>query len=145
RLRHRRRREVVLMSGDIHRVASSLGARLGLDRVIAELLPEDKAREVRAMQAGGRIVAMVGDGINDAPALALSDVGISLRGSTEVALETADVVLLDGGLARLPRAFELADTAMRRVNGALAIVLMPNAVAIVLGALGFMPPAAAAV
>jgi Cu2+-exporting ATPase len=144
RLRHGRRREVVLMSGDIARIATSLGARLGLDRVIAELLPEDKAREVRAMQAGGRVVAMVGDGINDAPALALSDVGISLRGSTEIALETADIVLLEEGLARLPRVFDLADAAMRRVTNALVLVLAPNVVAIVLGALGLLPPAIAA-
>jgi Cu2+-exporting ATPase len=143
-LRQRGRREVVLMSGDIERVARSLGARLGLDRVLAELLPEDKAREVRAMQGRGRIVAMVGDGINDAPALALSDVGISLRGSTEVALETADVLLLDGGLSRLPRTFELADTAMRRVDQALALVISPNVIAIILGALGLLPPAGAA-
>jgi Cu2+-exporting ATPase len=144
KLRRRHRREVVLMSGDVTRIASSLGARLGLDRVVAELLPEDKAREVRAMQARGRIVAMVGDGINDAPALALSDVGISLRGSTEIALETADIVLLEAGLAHLPRVFELADAAMRRVMNALALVLAPNAVAIVLGALGLLPPAVAA-
>ncbi len=144
KLRHRGRREVVLMSGDVVRIATSLGARLGLDRVIAELLPEDKAREVRAMQRRGRTVVMVGDGINDAPALARSDVGISLSGSTEVALETADVVLLEGGLARLPRVFELADAAMHRVRTTLALVLAPNAVAIVLGALGLMPPALAA-
>jgi Cu2+-exporting ATPase len=144
KLRRGGRREVVLMSGDIQRIATALGTRLGLDGVIAELLPEDKAKAVRAMQSRGRVVAMVGDGINDAPALALADIGISLRGSTEVALETADVVLLEGGLARLPRAFELADTAMRRVNRALALVLAPNVVAIVLGALGLMPPAIAA-
>jgi Cu2+-exporting ATPase len=144
KLRRRGRRQVVLMSGDVNRVATSLGARLGLDRVIAELLPEDKAREIRALQREGRVVVMVGDGINDAPALALSDVGISLTGSTEVALETADVVLLEGGLSRLPRVFELADAAMRRVRTTLALVLVPNAVAIVLGALGLVPPAIAA-
>ncbi|HEX8790024.1 MAG TPA: heavy metal translocating P-type ATPase [Polyangiaceae bacterium] len=143
-LRGAGRREVVLMSGDVARIASSMGARLGLDRAIAELLPEDKAREVRAMQAHGRVVAMVGDGINDAPALALSDVGISLRGSTEVALETADVILLEGGLARLPRVFELADAAMHRARAALTMVIAPNVVAIALGALGLMPPALAA-
>jgi Cu2+-exporting ATPase len=132
------------MSGDIARIARSIGAKLGLDRAIAELLPEDKAREVRAMQASGRVVAMVGDGINDAPALALSDVGISLRGSTEVALETADVILLEGGLARLPRVFELADAAMRRARTAMGMIIAPNVVSIALGALGLMPPALAA-
>jgi heavy metal translocating P-type ATPase len=144
RLHRRGRKRVVLMSGDVQRAANALARRVGLDRVIAELLPEDKARELRAMQAEGHVVAMIGDGINDAPALALADVGISLRGSTEVALETADVVLLEGGLARLPTAFDLADTAMRRVRKGLALVLAPNAVAIVLGALGLMSPAVAA-
>jgi Cu2+-exporting ATPase len=144
RLRRGSRRQVVLMSGDIARIATAIGRRLGLDRVIAELLPEDKAREVRAMQSQGRTVVMVGDGINDAPALALSDVGISLTGGADLALEIADVVLLEGGLARLPRVFELADGAMARVRNALALVLAPNIVAIVLGALGLLPPALAA-
>jgi Cu2+-exporting ATPase len=144
RLRRGSRRQVVLMSGDIARIASAIGRRLGLDRVVAELLPEDKAREVRAMQSRGRTVVMVGDGINDAPALALSDVGVSLTGGADLALEIADVVLLEGGLARLPRVFELADAAMNRVRNALALVLAPNIVAIVLGALGLLSPALAA-
>jgi Cu2+-exporting ATPase len=144
RLRRGSKRQVVLMSGDIARIAHAMGRRLGLDRVIAELLPEDKAREVRDMQAQGRTVVMVGDGINDAPALALSDVGISLSGGADLALEIADVVLLEGGLARLPRVFELADGAMNRVRNALVLVLAPNIVAILLGALGLMPPALAA-
>jgi Cu2+-exporting ATPase len=144
KLRAGRRREVLLMSGDMKRTAEAIGARLGVDRVLSELLPEDKAEHVQALQRGGRVVAMVGDGINDAPALALADVGISLRGGTEVALETADVVLLEGGLRYLPRAFAIADDAMRNVRHGLLTVLAPNAVAIVLGALGLMPPALAA-
>jgi Cu2+-exporting ATPase len=143
-LRARGRRQVLLMSGDTRRTAEAMGARLGVDRVLAELLPEDKAERVKDLQREGRVVAMVGDGINDAPALALADVGISLRGGTDVALETADVVLLEGGLQRLPRAFAIADDAMRSVRHGLYTVLAPNVVAIVLGALGLMPPAAAA-
>ena len=138
------RRQVLLMSGDSRSVADAVGARLGVDRVMSELMPEDKAHHVRALQRDGRVVAMVGDGINDAPALALADVGVSLRGGSDVALDTADVVLVEGGLSRLPRAFDLADAAMRQVKTGLALVLAPNLVAMVMGALGVCPPAMAA-
>jgi Cu2+-exporting ATPase len=138
------RREVLLMSGDARGVAEAVAARLGVDRVMSELMPEDKARHVRALQRAGRVVAMVGDGINDAPALALADVGISLHGGSDVALDTADVVLALGGLSKLPRAFDLADEAMQQVKTGLALVLAPNLVAMVLGALGLCPPALAA-
>jgi heavy metal translocating P-type ATPase len=138
------RREVLLMSGDSRGVADAVAARLGVDRVMSELMPEDKAHHVRALQRDGRVVAMVGDGINDAPALALADVGVSLRGGSDVALDTADVVLVEGGLSRLPRAFDLADAAMRQVKTGLALVLAPNLAAMVLGALGICPPAMAA-
>ena len=138
------RRQVLLMSGDSSGVAEAVGARLGVDRVLSELMPEEKARHVRALQREGRVVAMVGDGINDAPALALADVGVSLQGGSDVALDTADVVLVDGGLSKLPRAFELADDAMTQVKTGLGIVLAPNLVAMALGALGLCPPALAA-
>jgi heavy metal translocating P-type ATPase len=139
------RRKVILMSGDARTPVLAVARAVGVDEALAELLPEEKAKRVRELQRCGKTVAMVGDGINDAPALAVADVGISLHGGTDVALETADVVLLEGGLQKLPHAFEVADDAMRRVRRGLGLVIAPNAAAIVLGALGFLTPGAAAV
>ncbi|WP_426752671.1 heavy metal translocating P-type ATPase [Myxococcus sp. Y35] len=139
------RRRIVLLSGDTPARVAEVAGRLGVDEAIAELLPEDKATHVRSLRRQGRIVAMVGDGINDAPALALADVGISLRGATDVALETADVVLLRGSLEDLLLAFTAGRDTLSRVRVGLGLVLVPNAVAMVLAALGWLPPAAAAV
>jgi Cu2+-exporting ATPase len=139
------RRQVVLMSGDARAPVQGAARAIGVDRAHWELLPEDKAERVRQLQREGRVVAMVGDGINDAPALAVADVGISLEGGTDVALETADVVLLEGGLQKLPAAFAVADRAMYRVRRGLGLVVAPNAVAIALGALGLITPGAAAI
>jgi heavy metal translocating P-type ATPase len=139
------RREIILMSGDARGPVEAVARAIGVDRALFELLPEEKAAHVRALQREGKIVAMIGDGINDAPALAVADVGISLEGGTDVALETADVVLLEGGLLRLPQAFDIADEAMAHVRRGLGLVLLPNGVAIVLGALGLIGPGLAAV
>ncbi|MBX3216050.1 MAG: cadmium-translocating P-type ATPase [Labilithrix sp.] len=139
------RRRIVLMSGDASGPAAEIGRHLGVDEVYSELLPHEKAEHVRRLQRAGRIVAMVGDGINDAPALALADIGISLTGSTDVALDAADVVLLRGGLSKLPTAFRIADDAMRAVRVGLGIVIVPNALAIVLGAVGVIGPGVATV
>ena len=138
------RREVILLSGDQSGPVEAVGRAVGVDRAIGDLLPEDKARHVKELQSAGKIVAMVGDGINDAPALAVADVGISLDGGAEVALETADVVLLEGGLSKLPQAFAIADRAMRHVRRGLGLVIAPNAVAIALGAFGLITPGVAA-
>jgi Cu2+-exporting ATPase len=138
------RRQIVLMSGDARASVEAVAKAVGADSFHAEMLPEDKAARVRELQRGGKTVAMVGDGINDAPALAVADVGISLHGGTDVALETADVVLLEAGLAKLPDAFRLADDAMRRVRIGLGTVIVPNAVAVVLGAVGLLTPGGAA-
>ncbi len=138
------RRRVLLLSGDALAPVQAIARSCGIDDAIGEVLPEQKAEVVRRLKAEGRKVAMVGDGINDAPALAVADVGISLRGGTEVALETANVVLLEGGLERLPAVLQLSEDAMARVRGVLGIVLAPNAVAIGAGALGLISPIMAA-
>ncbi len=139
------RRRTVLLSGDARAPVEAVARAVGVDEAHGELLPEDKVAFVKEAQRLGRVVAMVGDGINDAPALALADVGISLHGSTDVALEAADVILLEGGLRRLQIAFEVGEQAMRRVRQGVGIVVVPNAVAIVLGALGIINPAIATV
>lgn len=138
------RRSVVLLSGDGRAPVEALARALGADAAYGELLPEQKVHKVEQLQREGHVVAMVGDGINDAPALAAADVGVSLDGGAAVALETADVVLLRGGLEKLPEAFAMGDGAMRHVRRGLALVIAPNAVAIALGALGLITPGVAA-
>jgi Cu2+-exporting ATPase len=145
RLRDNGRRQVVLLSGDSPEVAENLARAVGIDKAVGGLLPEQKADYVRKLRAAGRVVAMVGDGINDAPALAAADVGISIAGSTDVALETADVVLLDGSLARLEKAFQISERTMSRVRQNLGIIVVPNSIAIALGAFGLINPPMAAI
>jgi Cu2+-exporting ATPase len=138
------RRRVILLSGDARAPVDAIAKIVGVDEAIADVLPEDKADVVRRLKGEGKKVAMVGDGINDAPALAVADVGISLHGGTDVALER-DVVLLEGGLERLPVVFQIADETMARVKRVLGLVLVPNAAAIAAGAFGFITPMIAAV
>ncbi|HYA16626.1 MAG TPA: HAD-IC family P-type ATPase, partial [Bryobacteraceae bacterium] len=139
------RRRIVLLSGDSPEVVKNLALTVGIDEAVGGLLPHEKADYVRRLQEAGNVVAMVGDGINDAPALAAADVGISIAGSTDVALEAADVVLLSGGLARLEKAFQIADRALLSVRQNLGIIVVPNAIAIALGALGLIGPPLAAI
>jgi Cu2+-exporting ATPase len=139
------RRKIILLSGDARAPVEAVARHCGIDEAIAEVLPHEKAEVVKSLKAKGRKVAMVGDGINDAPALALADVGISLHGATAVACETADVVLLEGGLDRLPEVFALSRDAMKRVREVMGIVIVPNAGAIAIGALGLINPITAAV
>lgn len=145
KLRAKGRRRVVLLSGDSPEVARKVAREVGIDEAVGGLLPEQKAEYVRKMREAGSVVAMVGDGINDAPAMAQADVGISIAGSTDVALETADVVLLDGGLSRLEKAFDIGDRAMSSVKQNLGVIIVPNSIAIALGAFGLIVPPIAAI
>ncbi len=131
--------EVALVTGDRRRTAQAVANELGISRVEAEVKPEGKAAVVAKVKAQGRVVAMVGDGINDAPALAASDVGIAIGTGTDVAAATADVVLLRGGISALPRAIGLARATLRNIRQNLFWAFVYNVAGIPLAAGALVP------
>jgi P-type Cu+ transporter len=141
--------EVLMLTGDARRTAEAIGRQAGVDRVLAEVLPDGKAAEVEHLQAGGRLVAMVGDGINDAPALARADVGIAMGSGTDVALEAADVTLLSGDLRAVLAAIALSRATLRVIKQNLGwafgynLLLLPVAAGLLyplLGEAGLLSP-----
>ena len=118
---------VIMATGDNERTAKAIGARLGIDEIRADVLPEDKARIIKELQAEGRKVAMAGDGVNDAPALAQADVGIAMGTGADVAIESAGITLVKGNLDGIVRARRLARATMRNIRQNLFFALIYNA------------------
>lgn len=125
---------VVMLTGDNARTAQAVGSALGVDEIVSEVLPQDKERQVAALQAQGRKVAMVGDGINDAPALARADVGLAIGAGTDVAIESADIVLMKSDLMDAVKAVQLSKAVIRNIKENLFWAFFYNVIGIPLAA-----------
>lgn len=132
--------EIIMLTGDNERTAQAIAKQVGIDQVIAQVLPEEKANKVQEIQQQGKKVAMVGDGVNDAPALATADIGIAIGTGTEVAIEAADVTILGGDLLLIPKAIKLSHATIKNIRQNLFWALAYNSAGIPIAALGLLAP-----
>jgi Cu+-exporting ATPase len=130
----------VLLTGDTAAAAEAVAAEVGIADVVADVLPDGKAAVVRRLQAEGRVVAMVGDGVNDAPALAQADLGLAIGSGTDVAIEASDITLMSGDLLAVPDAIRLSRRTLATIKGNLVWAFGYNVAAIPLAAIGYLNP-----
>ena len=136
--------DVILLTGDNARTAGHIAGELGIPTVIAEVLPTDKARIVQDLRGRGRIVAMVGDGVNDAPALAVADIGIALGSGSDVAKETGGIILIKNDVRDVVTSIRLSRATMRKIRQNLFWAFGYNSLAIPIAAVGLLNPIIAA-
>ncbi|ASK62781.1 copper-translocating P-type ATPase [Virgibacillus phasianinus] len=132
--------EVIMLTGDNERTAQAIAKQVGIDKVIAQVLPEEKANQVKGIQQQGKKVAMVGDGVNDAPALAIADIGIAIGTGTEVAIEAADVTILGGELLLIPKAIKMSKATIKNIRQNLFWAFAYNSAGIPIAAIGLLAP-----
>lgn len=136
--------KVVLLSGDNRRTAEAIGRQVGIERVIAEVMPEDKVETIQALQKQGEVVAMVGDGVNDAPALAAADIGIAIGSGSDVAKETGGIILIRDDVRDVVASIQLSRATMRKIKQNLFWAFVYNTIGIPVAALGLLNPIIAA-
>jgi Cu+-exporting ATPase len=133
-----------MLTGDHARTAAAIGRSLGIDRVIADVLPSDKAKTIKELQAAGKVVAMVGDGVNDAPALATADIGIAIGSGSDVAKETGGIILVKSDVRDVVAGIRLSRATMRTIKQNLFWAFVYNSIGVPIAALGFLNPIIAA-
>ena len=132
--------EIYMLTGDSEATAKTIGKEIGIDHVIAEVLPQDKSSKVKELKEKGHIVGMVGDGINDAPALAESNIGFAIGTGTDIAMEASDITIINGDLKSIAKSIKLSHRTMRTIKQNLFWAFFYNSIGIPVAALGFLNP-----